>query len=364
MRRIIGSIAAFALLFMPLFASADQLSDLQAKLQSLLSQAADVQQQISALQAQPASPTTGTAPSQLPVCSMLSYRLSIGSTDKTTGDEVTALQKALAADPTLYPEGLVTGYFGPATNRAFARLSARCAMNAASVPVLPAAMGASSAQPTPAASSTPFSSLVPALSIDASSLVATSSTPTITGSSKNVLSLFVIVESADAVAYRSSVITPVGGKWQVTTSALPAGSYGITARTLSGDALAAGTFVIYTPLANTATTTPASLNPYLNSGGVIASSTVSAPVPMVTMTANGSPRGATVTPGSSALLGWNSTNATSCSIASMPATRLSGVVMTAGSGISPGPLLQTTVFTVACTGSGGMSSGSITVTVR
>ncbi len=30
-------------------------------------------------------------------------------------DEVTGLQKMLAADPSVYPEGLVTGYFGPYT---------------------------------------------------------------------------------------------------------------------------------------------------------------------------------------------------------------------------------------------------------
>jgi len=32
--------------------------------------------------------------------------------------QVTRLQEILAKDKTIYPEGLVTGYFGPATERA------------------------------------------------------------------------------------------------------------------------------------------------------------------------------------------------------------------------------------------------------
>lgn len=38
-----------------------------------------------------------------------------GATDATTGGEVSALQRVLATDRTIYPEGLVTGVFGPAT---------------------------------------------------------------------------------------------------------------------------------------------------------------------------------------------------------------------------------------------------------
>ncbi len=37
------------------------------------------------------------------------------------GDDVTSLQEYLARDPELYPEGLVTGFFGPATRRAIQR---------------------------------------------------------------------------------------------------------------------------------------------------------------------------------------------------------------------------------------------------
>ena len=44
--------------------------------------------------------------------------LSLGS----RGDAVTALQALLAANPDIYPEGLITGYFGKATERALKRL--------------------------------------------------------------------------------------------------------------------------------------------------------------------------------------------------------------------------------------------------
>ncbi len=49
-----------------------------------------------------------------------SQNLSLGS----RGAEVSALQTYLAGDATLYPEGLVTGYYGPLTVRAVERLQA------------------------------------------------------------------------------------------------------------------------------------------------------------------------------------------------------------------------------------------------
>lgn len=42
-----------------------------------------------------------------------------------SGDEVTELQAYLATDPVLYPEGLVTGYFGPLTQAAVERFQCR-----------------------------------------------------------------------------------------------------------------------------------------------------------------------------------------------------------------------------------------------
>ena len=51
----------------------------------------------------------------------LSRQLDIGS----TGSDVTALQTFLAQDPTLYPQGLVTGYFGTLTAAAVSNFQAR-----------------------------------------------------------------------------------------------------------------------------------------------------------------------------------------------------------------------------------------------
>ncbi|MES2134977.1 MAG: peptidoglycan-binding domain-containing protein [Patescibacteria group bacterium] len=58
------------------------------------------------------------------VCSYvsgLSQTLYEGISDGATGGQVTMLQKFLAADSSIYPEGSITGYFGPATERAVQR---------------------------------------------------------------------------------------------------------------------------------------------------------------------------------------------------------------------------------------------------
>jgi peptidoglycan hydrolase-like protein with peptidoglycan-binding domain len=42
-----------------------------------------------------------------------------------SGDDVKLLQAVLAADPTLYPEGLITGYYGPLTSKAVRKYQAK-----------------------------------------------------------------------------------------------------------------------------------------------------------------------------------------------------------------------------------------------
>ena len=58
-------------------------------------------------------------------CEPLTYPLSQKMYDVTTMGQVSQLQKFLARDRTLYPEALITGYFGPATRRAVKRFQVK-----------------------------------------------------------------------------------------------------------------------------------------------------------------------------------------------------------------------------------------------
>ena len=83
--------------------------------------------------------------------------------------------------------------------------------------------------------------------------------------------------------------------------------------------------------------------------------TVSYPAPTLTLTA--SPL--SVTTGEASMLSWSSTNATSC----VASGGWSGTKSTSGTE-STGALAATTTFTLACTGSGGTISQSVTVTAN
>ncbi|RJQ36894.1 peptidoglycan-binding protein [Candidatus Parcubacteria bacterium] len=90
-------------------------------------------------------------------------------------DAVTALQQFLAQDTELYPEGLVTGYFGSLTTRAIQRFQERHGIAGPDDPgygivgpktraKLNELMGSAAPTPTPAASSeTPSSTPDPAM---------------------------------------------------------------------------------------------------------------------------------------------------------------------------------------------------------
>ncbi len=54
-------------------------------------------------------------------CSVLSGNLQPGSTDQSTNGEVSQLQTFLGKDKSIYPEDLVTGYFGSSTEHAVQR---------------------------------------------------------------------------------------------------------------------------------------------------------------------------------------------------------------------------------------------------
>ena len=56
-----------------------------------------------------------------PSCPTITYTLYRGRTDRQTNSQVTLLQRFLLEDPLIYPEGLVTGYFGVLTEKAVQR---------------------------------------------------------------------------------------------------------------------------------------------------------------------------------------------------------------------------------------------------
>lgn len=63
----------------------------------------------------PTAPVTVTPSS---ICVAFTTSLELESTDADTKGQVSRLQKILAQDKAIYPEGKVTGYFGPATDKA------------------------------------------------------------------------------------------------------------------------------------------------------------------------------------------------------------------------------------------------------
>lgn len=70
--------------------------------------------------------TVATPPPSVPVtpapaCAAFASDLSLDVSDADTNGEVTRLQAILAKDKQIYPEGLITGFYGPATDRAVKR---------------------------------------------------------------------------------------------------------------------------------------------------------------------------------------------------------------------------------------------------
>ncbi|HOX21642.1 MAG TPA: peptidoglycan-binding domain-containing protein [Candidatus Paceibacterota bacterium] len=122
----------------PMIGQAATTEELQAQITALLAQ-------ISALQSQLQTPSTTSA--------CFTMQLKVGS----TGSEVTALQNALKGDSSVYPEGLVTGYFGSLTEKAVKAFQTKYGIDAVGQvgPVTRAKLNAlfctTSATPTPTA---------------------------------------------------------------------------------------------------------------------------------------------------------------------------------------------------------------------
>lgn len=116
--KILISIFTFVIIgFIPIafiFAQDDSFQQLQETINQLKEQINQLQAQIRELKSQPVPTITK---------SIFSQTLNKGS----GGDEVTKLQKYLAQFPDIYPEGLVTGYFGSLTEAAVKRFQEKYA---------------------------------------------------------------------------------------------------------------------------------------------------------------------------------------------------------------------------------------------
>lgn len=124
----------------PLTVSADTISDLQAQIQALTAQLQTLRQQ---LRADVASSTSTWASSTMPMwngsstpsmagCLQFNRTLMQGS----RGDDVSQLQQELAQDPSVYPGGAITGYFGSSTAAAVVRFQEKYGVASSTAPVV------------------------------------------------------------------------------------------------------------------------------------------------------------------------------------------------------------------------------------
>lgn len=103
------------LVFVPFITYGSTQTELYAQLQALLAQVAQLQAQLNVVEG--GSGTTTSSSNTTVACPALSRTLSLGD----SGTDVSALQQFLAADKAIYPEGIVSGYFGSLTQVAVQR---------------------------------------------------------------------------------------------------------------------------------------------------------------------------------------------------------------------------------------------------
>ena len=116
--------AVIGLLMAPVFVSAQTAAELQAQIASLIAQIQALQQSGSVPAPAPQSgvPVLGNAPTSGTIsCPNITRVLKRG----VSGTDVTRLQQFLALDPTVYPEGQVTGFYGALTESAVKRFQCK-----------------------------------------------------------------------------------------------------------------------------------------------------------------------------------------------------------------------------------------------
>lgn len=105
-------------LVIPNLTSATTIQELQAQITALLQQVKLLQDQLKTIQQ---GGVVLVTPSLSTTTPNFTYNLYFGLNDSETGGEITKLQKYLAQDQTIYPEGLITGFYGPLTEAAVKR---------------------------------------------------------------------------------------------------------------------------------------------------------------------------------------------------------------------------------------------------
>jgi PKD repeat protein len=129
MHRVSYGLLAILITFvftMPLVASADRQSEILKEIAQIFEQIKLLQAQLDAIATNPTTPTyattqsTNTSPASGGSCPVITRNLGIGS----EGADVTDLQRYLAQDKSVYPEGVISGYFGSLTQIALQRWQA------------------------------------------------------------------------------------------------------------------------------------------------------------------------------------------------------------------------------------------------
>lgn len=121
MRKSFVTLSITFLAFLGLFSVGNAQTSLQAELNALLAQLAALQAQLVTITGGSVTAPTPTSGGTTGQCPNLYRSLRKGM----SGSDVTALQQFLAADTRLYPDGTVSGYFGPLTEAAVQALQRR-----------------------------------------------------------------------------------------------------------------------------------------------------------------------------------------------------------------------------------------------
>jgi peptidoglycan hydrolase-like protein with peptidoglycan-binding domain len=116
MQKISALLIGLTVFFVPVSASAQSVSDLQQQAEALLQKVAQLQAQLGTAQT-----TTGQTVAPGNSCPKIGRTLRMGA----SGADVSNLQAFLALDRTVYPEGIVSGYYGGLTQAAVERWQAK-----------------------------------------------------------------------------------------------------------------------------------------------------------------------------------------------------------------------------------------------